>query len=249
MGFGVAIETGATGIWYGRLIDYIGTHARAMSKDSLMNELLLEKKYHEYFLEDCGINKVKPGRDRFHIVEEVRGIEDLGESGGAVALFKFDMSDVNLGFLNHCIEIMGCNRRLLFNEIKSLDTDILNHTPPGKGRNINQILHHISSAEEFYISRLGEQADIIYENNLQKTQKEANNLPPIERLSLVRGAAVKTLEILIPDKIGVFTRNEYTRYPDEKWTAHKVLRRFLEHEREHIYNIREYLGKPLRYTD
>lgn len=248
MGFGVAIETGA-GIWYGRLIDYIGTHARAKSKDILMNELLLEKKYHEYLLEHNAIFKLNLGSNRLHIVEEVKGIEELGESGGTVALFKFDMFDVNLVFLNQCIEIMDCNRCLLLKEIKSIDSDIRNHTPLGKGRNINQILHHISSAEEFFISRLGEQADTIYENNLQTTQKEANNLPPIERLSLVREAAVKTLEILIPGKRGVFTRNEYTRYPDEKWTAHKVLRRFLEHEREHIYNIREYLGKPLRYTD
>ena len=247
MGFGIAIETGATGIWYGRLIDYIGTHARATSKDSLMTELLLEKKYHEYFLEHNGILTVKPGCNRFIIQEQVRGIEELGESGGAVALFKFDMYDVNLGFLNHCFEIMACNRHLLLNEIKSLDSDILNHTPSGKGRNISQILHHISSAEEFYISRLGEEADKVYEKNLETTLDEADNLPPIERLSVVREAAVQTLKILIPGKRGVFTRNEYTRYPEEKWTAHKVLRRFLEHEREHIYNIREYLGKPLRY--
>ena len=76
--------------------------------------------------------------------------------------------------------------------------------------------------------------------------EEADKLPINERLSTVRQACITTLEELISVKTGVFTRAEYTNYPDERWTPKKVLRRFLEHEREHIYNIRWYLGEPPR---
>ena len=55
-----------------------------------------------------------------------------------------------------------------------------------------------------------------------------------------------TLRQIVPLKTGVFTRADFTSYPTEQWTARKVLRRFLEHEREHIYNIRWYLGKDIR---
>jgi hypothetical protein len=62
-------------------------------------------------------------------------------------------------------------------------------------------------------------------------------------METLRRGCVETLRRLVPSKGDqVFTRAQYTSYPDERWTAHKILRRFLEHEREHIYNIREYLG-------
>jgi hypothetical protein len=76
---------------------------------------------------------------------------------------------------------------------------------------------------------------------------DADKLQVFERLNTVRHACVETLTQIIPVKSDeVFTRPEYTNYPDERWTAHKVIRRFLEHEREHIYNIREYLGLSIR---
>ena len=78
---------------------------------------------------------------------------------------------------------------------------------------------------------------------------QVDELPIMTRLVAVREACVRTLRDIIPTKgKEIFQRQEYTDYPKEQWTAHKVLRRFLEHEREHIYNIREYLGVPIRST-
>jgi hypothetical protein len=103
------------------------------------------------------------------------------------------------------------------------------------------------NAEEWYVSRLGPDADADYESSLGMTVKEADALPVSQRLETVRRGCVETLRRLVPSRGDrVFTRAQYTSYPDEKWTAHKILRRFLEHEREHIYNIRGYLGVPPR---
>jgi len=36
---------------------------------------------------------------------------------------------------------------------------------------------------------------------------------------------------------GPFKRRAYTKHPEELWTLRKVLRRFLEHEKEHLGTI------------
>jgi hypothetical protein len=41
-----------------------------------------------------------------------------------------------------------------------------------------------------------------------------------------------------------FVRKAYTKYPAEAWTLRKVLRRFLSHEREHIWTMERTLGEP-----
>ena len=37
----------------------------------------------------------------------------------------------------------------------------------------------------------------------------------------------------------MFKRSAYTKHPEEEWTFRKVLRRFVEHEREHIGTIKK----------
>lgn len=247
MALGVALETGTTCLWYGRILELIGTHARSSSRDDILMILDRELIYHLEWLGQHGETPLSYKDTTLVITEEMNEISQLGESGGEVALFNYDVKPVSKQLLDYCLRLMSYNRSDLLSEIRDLKNDTLTYTPPMKSRNINQILHHICNAEEFYVSRLGSKADQIYEYNLGMRVNEADKLPVIERLSVVRRGCVETLKQVVPGKKDqVFTRSEYTNYPDEKWTAHKVLRRFLEHEREHIYNIREYLGLPLR---
>jgi uncharacterized damage-inducible protein DinB len=58
------------------------------------------------------------------------------------------------------------------------------------------------------------------------------------RLVAVREMAVRRLAVLTPEeRRATFTRAEYTDHPNEEWTGRKVLRRFVEHEREHLAQI------------
>ena len=48
----------------------------------------------------------------------------------------------------------------------------------------------------------------------------------------------KTLETAFTVGVhGKFKRRAYTKFSDELWTFRKVLRRFVEHEKEHIGTI------------
>ena len=245
----VALEQGTTGLWYGRCIDFPGTIARSHTRQNLLQELEQELKYHLTWLQIHNEKIPSNCLDTFHLIvtEEVSNISELGESGGEVAFFEFDSQIVTREKMGYLFRLMGYNRSDLLALVKLLPHQKLTYTPRGKKRTITDILHHLSNAEEFYISRLGEDADRKYEAYTGIGQQEIDGLPVFDRLQVVRRACIQTLEELIPQKEGsIFTRSEYTAYPQEKWSAYKVLRRFLEHEREHYYNILEYLNKPIR---
>jgi hypothetical protein len=246
----IAIENGGTGVWYGRIIELLGTHAKSATRDGILIELRDELTYHLRWLTKHGESPDVVETQDFNIREEITGIGELGESGGEVALFDFDHQAVDEGLVSAAVRYMRYNRQDLLSQCSNLNKEQMECIPSGKRRNINEILQHICNAEEFYVSRLGEEAERIYEQNLGRKVSDADILPIFTRLADVRTACVKTLEVLLPQsKSVVFRRREYTEYPEEKWTAYKVLRRFLEHEREHIYNIREYLKSPIRPID
>jgi len=246
MEYKIAIETGNTGLWYGRIIDFPGTHARARSLPNLLKELEEEAYYHNTWLRRHGETQIDLDDLHIKIVERINDVNMLGESGGEVALFEFDLESVNDDYLKKCIKYMEYNREDLLILLIGVNKETLNFIPPGKKRNMVQILGHICNVEEWYISRLGLDAEEFYKENLGVTEEEADNLPIHERMKIVRNAVNNTLFEIIPKREGVFTRQEYCLFPDEKWSARKVLRRFLEHEREHIYNIRWYLRHEIR---
>lgn len=240
-----ALEYGA--LWYGRLIQFPGTIARARHRHQLLEELQKELVYHLAWLRQHNERVFHLGTVEIVVAEEVLGVSELGESGGEVAFFACDKKVVTQEEMHYFFRLMEYTRRDLLTVVKMIPEEQLNTKPKGKSRTIIDILHHVCNAEEFYISRLGKEADRTYEEYAGMSLQELDELPILERLTTVRNACVRTLEALIPSKKdAVFTRGEYTAYPDEKWTGYKVMRRFLEHEREHYYNILEYIGQPIR---
>jgi predicted RNase H-like HicB family nuclease len=243
----IAVEQGTTKKWYGRCIEVPGTIAWAKGKEELLKELERELDYHMTWLRQHGERVPTFDDVSLTIVEEVHNVAELGKSGGEVALFHYDRNPVTPEDMQYFFRLMANNRKDLLTITRNLSENQLAIKPQEKLRTITDILHHICNAEEFYISRLGPEADILYETYTGLPIATVDTLPLFQRLQVVRNACCKTLKDTIPEKGNtIFTREEYTDYPDEKWTAHKVMRRFLEHEREHIYNIQEYLGEPPR---
>ena len=72
------------------------------------------------------------------------------------------------------------------------------------------------------------------------TKDELESLTLFERVVKVRQGAIAILRLYYPklaDK--VFNSTEDSNFPDEQWTIKKVIRKFIEHERERINAIRE----------
>ena len=60
---------------------------------------------------------------------------------------------------------------------------------------------------------------------------------PLFRLAAARGVALERLRDMSEEK-----RAGATTFDGEDWTPRKVVRRMLEHEREHIHQIRDLLA-------
>lgn len=234
-----AIENGTNGKWYGRIIDLPGSIAKANSREELILNLKTEK--HEYILWLKRFKEDLSGilLDKIIIKEEILNIPQLGESGGAVALFEHDKPAVSSERLKIYFKLMGYSRKTLLELIRDIPPEKMTVQVSHSNRTIIQVLNHICNAEEWYKSRLGKEADFIYEKHVGMSVDCLDQKPIVERLEVVRKGCINVLKDLIVQKGAIiFTRDAYTNHPEEPWTAHKVLRRFIEHEREHYYLIR-----------
>jgi hypothetical protein len=107
---------------------------------------------------------------------------------------------------------------------------------------VRRDISHIVNAEEWYVSRLGPRYQRVYEEGLRAIRGR-RRLSAVERLGATRLPMIAALEAALAEgRQGPFTRRRYTRHPEEAWTLRKVLRRFLEHEREHLWTIERTLG-------
>jgi uncharacterized damage-inducible protein DinB len=184
-----------------------------------------------------------PHLSGFKVIEEQHDIPELGESSGAVALFKSDKAPIDEVNFGDAVRLMQFSREEVLSIVEKLTEEKLDACPiPGK-RTVRLNITHIVDAEEWYISRLGPKYQRVYEDNL-RTMKGASRLSVVERLRLTRGAMISALEAALRNgHQGPFTRRAYTCYPEEQWTLRKVLRRFLEHEREHLGTIKIVLNE------
>lgn len=111
---------------------------------------------------------------------------------------------------------MAISRQELMDLVKDLPEETLTWQKDEDTPSIHQILCHLAEADLWYTDRL-------------KQWPEA----PLFRLAAARGVALERLRELSETK-----RASITTYEGEDWTPRKVVRRMLEHEREHIHQIK-----------
>jgi len=110
---------------------------------------------------------------------------------------------------------------------------------PGKWT-IDETLRHIANAEEWYVSRLGLKAQRELEAFVEGLRPDEGRQTVLGRMNATRQGVYHALDSAHERGVpGVFRRRAYTRHKEEEWTFRKVLRRFVEHEREHIGTIRK----------
>lgn len=122
--------------------------------------------------------------------------------------------------------------------VRNLSNERLDWKVERDTMSIHEILRHIGNAEEWYVSRL------VDPQTLPAEWAHDESLPIFEFLELERRTALDRLRRLTDRELAeVFYPKQWTDHPEEPWTARKALRRFLEHEREHISHIRQVLAR------
>lgn len=114
---------------------------------------------------------------------------------------------------------MAISRQELMDLVKSLPEAALEWKPEGETRSLREIFNHIAEADLRYTDRL-------------KQWPEA----PLYRLAATRGVALERLRALTEAE-----RATVTVHDGEEWTPRKVIRRMLEHEREHIALLKRWI--------
>ncbi len=127
------------------------------------------------------------------------------------------MSDQELDDLWH---LQNASRELLLETLSEMPSGSLNWRQDPQSWSVRNVLEHMARADVWYASRLEENAmaELLW------------------RMAASRELVMTQLHNLPSD-----ARGRVTRHSDEDWTPRKVARRMLEHEQEHLQQVREIL--------
>lgn len=149
--------------------------------------------------------------------------------GGANALFSVDRAPLGDAELRTYLRRMSYARADLLEWVRALPAGALAAPAPDAGQTVGEVLTHVCDCEEWYLSRLG-----------QRVAAALDGQDILQRLVDGRARAVEAILRLAPrqrDLVYIPT-DQPSENPEEGWTLRKVLRRFLEHELEHLQGLR-----------
>ena len=135
------------------------------------------------------------------------------------AFFAADRPPVTPGELPEYQHLLGATRRDLIAAVDGVRAEQLQREFPGERWPMLGILRHVANAEWWYLDRMG--------LTLPRSELEED---PFERLDQVRNHLLDSLTAL-SQRQGVLAMG------GETWSARKVLRRALWHERDHVQHL------------
>jgi predicted RNase H-like HicB family nuclease len=157
--------------------------------------------------------------------------EDLtgGFLGFAIAFFGSDLEPVPPRELERQVCWAQWSREELI-EVARAQPGGLRSGPPGKGRTPAEILAHVAGAERAYLNSIVGPVE-----GLNAQIKAVENSPddPWDALARAREILIARIQALTPEE-----RRAVVQRGKERRTARRMLRRTLEHEWEHVQELR-----------
>jgi uncharacterized damage-inducible protein DinB len=136
------------------------------------------------------------------------------------ALFDDDRRPLEYWDVEVALRLLNWTRQDLLSVIQSITQEQLTKVISGEVRgSIAGILNHIAIAENWYFEQVG--------RGLEQAKLSDDSL---EKIALVRANTHEQMVELIGDK-------QITKNCDELWSARKIMRRTLWHERDHTHQI------------
>ena len=132
-------------------------------------------------------------------------------------IFPSDYNPIMPNEAEQLVQWLEVSRDELLETVSKLPKDALDWKPNPNVMSIREILDHVANSDWWYVQRL-----------------HAWPANTFERLAATRALVGESLRGLTDEE-----RNRVTVHYGEEWTARKVARRALEHEREHLQQIRD----------
>jgi len=162
------------------------------------------------------------------VAEMIRVNYNPAKAGKPEPLFWFEVLPVKKDDIKRTIKLMEYSRQDLLNLVSNLTKEQLSFKPPNQPRTIKNCLKHIAYVEWWYVNRL----------NIEMPEKFPKDV--LGLLNHIRELVVGALEKLPRDKMrGVHQPVKYKSPTCDLWTARKVLRRLVDHERLHTRYIQK----------
>lgn len=162
-------------------------------------------------------------------VAAIQEVVKFGQSGSAVGLFDWDLQPTTDADIVTGVRRLGYARRELLETVAELPAGALDWRPPGNKRTVRENLVHVRNCHGFYLTR------ILGWDGVKAVLPEPWPEDLFVSLNWVMARSVSALLDLPPSlRDGIFRADR----PGEDWTARKMLRRFVEHEIEHLDVVR-----------
>lgn len=183
------------------------------------------------YLDWCGAHGDPLPEDGVIEVTVAEVVRDAGpwRPGAVNALFSADRAPLGDAELRTYLRRMSYARGDLLAWVRALPAGALDAAAPHDNRTVREVLTHLADSEAWYLSRLG-----------QRITPDLEGEEILRRLVDGRARAVEAILRLSPrqrDLVYIPTEHP-SDDPEEGWTLRKVLRRFLEHELDHLRVLR-----------
>lgn len=235
--YSVFLEIGPSGECMAHVLDLPGCFARADSREAALAALpAVIANYREWLGRHGEPVADSDAPTEVRVAEVSTGFGPF-ERGDPAALFAPEREPLSRDELERLLRLAGYNRGDLLTLTRDLPAPALDWKPEPAAMSVREILRHVGNAEQWYVSR------IVDPETLPAEWADDEHVPIFAFLDMERETAVERLRRLTDRELAdLVYPTRWTNHPDEPWTARKVLRRMLEHEREHIEHIRNVLA-------
>lgn len=198
-------------------LDLPGAYAAGQSREEALEALVKEVRDYWAWLRKFGEDApgdVDPVElDIVEVFRAFKSAPDYEVSG----FFAPDARPVEEEELPRFLRLLDMSRQELLDVIFQIPADAFEWRRDERTRTISEILRHITVTELWYLSRLPATDPRVM---LENTRRIARDML---------------------GRLGVKQRTQFVSLMGEKWSARKVFRRFLYHERYHTKSIRRIL--------
>ena len=164
------------------------------------------------------------------VAEMLRVSYNPVEAGKPEPLFWSEVLPVTKKDIERTLRLMKYSREDLLKLVSNFSDECLDWAPPDRPRTIRNCLRHIAYVEPWYITRLNVEMPTKYPRDVYKM------------LNYTRNIVVNFLKNMPRDKMrGVFQPEKDKSPTCNLWTARKVLRRLVDHERLHTKYVQKML--------
>ena len=153
------------------------------------------------------------------------------EAGKPEPLFWSEVLPVSVRDINRTIRLMEYSRNDLLELCSGLDKDALKWKPESAPRSITNCLRHVAIVEWWYITRLNIDLPKVFPRNVFRLLEYTRQLAEQSLGGLSKQQRSEIFQ----------SRNDLSPVCN-LWTARKVLRRFVDHERLHTNYVKKLIS-------